>query len=292
MARHNEVTLYGQVSCDPKIYSDKPGKPDAKRLQVMCTIAVIRGIRDFGAKDHRIKLDNPIVLSQNQKMMKQMAKWQKGDMVFLRGTLASHDYKRKRLCKNEKCVGPDGKPTLLTLEDTLIFVNPIFTEVMAKQLDTVQGIKNMRARSEISNRVTIIGHASNEPEIHITDKGQRISNYILEVSRKYHIKEDDDKNVQDFLIMKSYGKLADMDHLRIKKKGAVFIDGAIQVREYPKVFVCPCCGTEHNITRTVTEVVPYATEYGVGCRTYEEAQEYKEQLSAQEAGEVKSDLFN
>lgn len=87
MARHNEVTMYGQVSSAPKINTDKPGQPDAKKIQVICTVAVIRGIRDYGAMDHRIKMDNPIVLSQNAKIMKQMAKWEKGDMVLIRGTL-------------------------------------------------------------------------------------------------------------------------------------------------------------------------------------------------------------
>lgn len=292
MARHNEVTMYGQVSSAPKIYTDKPGQPDAKRIQVICTVAVIRGIRDYGAKDHRIKMDNPIVLSQNAKIMKQMAKWEKGDMVLIRGTLASHDYTKHCLCKNEACEDEEGKHSVISFNETLSYVNPVFTEVLSKGLDPSEGTKNMRERSEISNRVTIIGKASNEPEIYTTDQGQRITNYVLDVPRKYRIKEDDDSNRHDFLIMKSYGKIADMDYRYIKKDGHVFVDGAIQVREYAKQLECPYCHTVHNILRTVTEVIPYSTEYGVGCRTEEEAEEFQTKKSAQEAGEVKDEIFS
>ncbi len=291
MARHNEVSLYGQVSSAPKIYTDKPGQPDAKRLQVICTVAVIRGIRNFGAKDHRIKIDNPIILSQNAKVMKQMAKWEKGDMVLIRGTLASHDYEKHCICKNEECKDENGGRSHFSYKETLSYVNPVFTEVLTKGLDPTEGTKNMRERSEISNRVTMLGKASNDPEIYTTEQGQRITNYVLDVPRKYRIKEDDESNRHDFLIMKSYGKIADMDYRHIKKDGSVFIDGAIQVREYPKQLECPYCHSVHNIVRTVTEVIPYSTEYGVGCRTEEEVEEFTTQMSASEADSVKEDIF-
>lgn len=291
MARHNEVTMYGQVSSEPRVYTDKPGQPDAKRLQVTCTVAIIRGIRNFGAKDHRIKMDNPIVLSQNPRIMKSMASWEVGDMVLIRGTLASHDYNKKLPCKNEECVNENGERTIIAVEETLVYVNPIFVEVLKNKLDPSEGTKDMREHSEISNRVTILGKATNDPELHVTEQGQRIVNYVLDVPRKYRIKEDVETNKHDFLIIKSYGNIADMDYDCIKEEGQIFIDGAIQVREYPKILECPCCKTQHNIVRTVTEVIPYSTEYGIGCRTEEEIEAWKIERSASEASEAKAEVF-
>ena len=127
--------------------------------------------------------------------------------------------------------------------------------------------REMRRNAEISNRVTIIGKVCTPPTLFITDKGQRIANYQLDVMRKYRIKEDQETNKHDFPFVKSYGVVADNDVLAIQEGGMVFVDGAIQTREYLKNHQCPTCGETYQYKDTATEIVPYSTEYLTGCKT-------------------------
>lgn len=271
MARHNEVTMYGQVMEEPRLRYNTmdPNAPDRKLLQAMGYLAVLRGIRDFGAVDKRVRTDIPIILSQNEKIMKKMAKWKVGDIIELRGTLATVNIKKNLKCPN--CCGIDQ------IDSTLAFINPIFMKTEFESLSAAEGSRVIRENSEISNRITVIGTACIDPEVFRTDKGQIIVNYQLDVPRKYRIKEDDEANRHDFPFVKSYGFVADNDRRAITKDAMVFVDGAIQTRDYTREHVCEHCGETYRFISTATEIVPYSTEYLVGCKTMEEIEEEKRQ---------------
>ena len=271
MARHNEVTMYGQVLEAPRLRynSSDPTATGRKLIQAMGYLAILRGIRDFGAVDKRVRTDIPIILSQNDKIMKLMATWEVGDIIELRGTLATVNIKKNLRCPH--CGAVDQ------LESMLSFINPIFMKTEFKKLDAAGGNKEIRKNSEISNRITVIGTVCTAPELFVTDKGQKITNYQLDVPRKYRIKEDDETNRHDFPFVKSYGFVADNDYRAISEGSMVFVDGAIQTRDYIRKHTCSQCGEEYEYLQTATEIVPYSTEYLIGCKTMEEIEEEKRQ---------------
>lgn len=285
MARHNEVTLYGQVMQLPRLLYDDTdiNNPSRKLVRVMCTLAVMRGIRDFGAVDKRIRLDLPIILSQNEKIMKMMKKWEPGDIILIRGTLATVNVIKPLQCPECKSVEQAQR--------MLSFVNPIYMKTEYEKLSAEEGNSDMRHNAEISNRITVIGKACIEPEMFITDKGQKITNYQLDVPRKYRIKEDREENRHDFPFVKSYGFVADNDKRAIRKDGLVFVDGAIQTREYVRKHICPICGAEYEYRETATEIIPYSTEYLTGCKTMEEIEEEKRLEAIAEGQEARASIF-
>lgn len=285
MARHNEVTLYGQVIQPPRLLynTNDPGVPGRKLVRTIGSLAVLRGIRDFGAVDKRIRLDIPIVLSQNEKIMKLMKQWEQGDIVQIRGTLATVNVMKTLKCP--ECGQVEQIP------GTLCFINPIFMQTEYKTLSPEEGNREMRRCSEISNRITVIGKVCTEPEMFITDKGQKITNYQLDIARKYRIKEDDDTNRHDFPFVKSYGFVADNDKRAIRKDGMVFVDGMIQTREYIRKHICPSCEHEFDYRETATEIIPYSTEYLMGCKTMEEIEEEKKQEAIAAGREARANIF-
>lgn len=285
MARHNEVTLYGRVIQDPKLLysSTDESNPSRTLLRVIGAIAVVRGIRDFGAIDKRIRIDVPIILSQNKKIMKQMKTWEVGDMILIRGTLATVNVTKSHCCPHCQQIEQ--------MKTTLAFINPIFMKTECKGLSPEEGNRDMRQNAEISNRITVIGKACTAPELFVTDKGQRITNYQLDIMRKYRIKEDDEENKHDFPFVKSYGFVADNDYRAIQEGGMVFVDGAIQTREFTKTHACPFCQTEYVYRDSATEIVPYSTEYLTGCKTMEEIEEERRQEEIAAGQAARAQLF-
>ncbi len=285
MARHNEVTMYGQVMEAPRLRynSSDPTATGRKLIQAMGYLAILRGIRDFGAVDKRVRTDIPIILSQNDKIMKLMATWEVGDIIELRGTLATVNIKKNLRCPH--CGAVDQ------LDSMLSFINPIFMKTEFKKLDAAGGNKEIRKNSEISNRITVIGTVCTAPELFVTDKGQKITNYQLDVPRKYRIKEDDETNRHDFPFVKSYGFVADNDYRAISEGSMVFVDGAIQTRDYIRKHTCSQCGEEYEYLQTATEIVPYSTEYLIGCKTMEEIEEEKRQEALAAGAAAREDIF-
>ncbi|MBT9820254.1 MULTISPECIES: single-stranded DNA-binding protein [Clostridiaceae] len=285
MARHNEVTLYGTVMESPKLLYNTSDvhDPNRKLVRTIGILSVLRGIRDFGAVDKRIRIDLPIILSQNEKMMKAISAWKTGDVILMRGTLATVNYTLTLKCPH--CGAPEAIPATMT------FVNPIYMKKECESLAPEESNREMRRNAEISNRVTIIGKVCTPPTLFITDKGQRIANYQLDVMRKYRIKEDQETNKHDFPFVKSYGVVADNDVLAIQEGGMVFVDGAIQTREYLKNHQCPTCGETYQYKDTATEIVPYSTEYLTGCKTMEEIEEIKQQRAIEEGKLARAEIF-
>lgn len=285
MARHNEVTLYGQIMQPTRLLynTSDESNPSRKMVRTIGTIAVLRGIRDFGAVDKRIRLDIPIVLSQNEKIMKAMAGWEVGDIVFIKGTLATVNIQKGLTCPfcqmSEK------------IDGMLSFINPIFMKSELKKLSAEEGNVEMRRNAEISNKITVIGKACIDPEVFYTDKGQIITNYQLDIPRKYRIKEDDESNRHDFPFVKSYGFVADNDGRAVRKNGLVFVDGAIQTREYVRKRMCLHCGAEYEYRETATEIVPYSTEYLMGCKTMEEIELEKRQEALEAGAQAREAIF-
>ena len=274
MARHNEVTLYGQVSSVPIILRESNDNPNSKILRVLSSFTVIRGIRDFGAKDQRMRLDELVIMSGNEKFTNFMKEWKLGDMISVRGTLITNDY-------NKSCTCAECGHTQ-TYKGYSAYVYPIYIRLMAQGYTPEQGLADLRRNAEISNRITVIGKACSKPSFHKHEKsGTPISSYIIDIERKYRVKEDLDSNRHDFPAVKSYGEVAESDYIAIEEGGLVFIDGQLQVRNYTRTFTCEECGAPIQKLDNVTEIVPYSTEYLTGCHSMADVIAIREQVKEQ-----------
>lgn len=285
MARHNEVTLYGQIPEKPRLLYDKTeNDPERKLTRVLCKITVIRGIRDFGAKDQRMKLDQLIVMSGNEKIMKFMKDWDVGDIVSIRGTLITNNH-----AKSCHCTNCDHTQLYRSYS---AYIYPIYVRDIARGYDPEQGLKELIRNSEVSNRITVIGKAYTKPAIHAHEiSGTKISSYIIDIERKYRVKEDDDSNRHDFPAVKSYGEIAVNDHFAIEPGGYVFVDGQLQSRIYKRTFTCENCGAPIEKMDSVTEIVPYSTEYLMGCHSMDEVKEMREAAAEAEEDAAIAEIF-
>lgn len=266
MPRHNQVILYGQVYHESSLgyNTGDVNDPNRKLLRASNNLRVVRGFRDFGAVDKRLRVDAPLIATSNQALMAKMRLWRPGDMYLVKGNVIT-------LNGNERYTCPlCGKDFLVPAVFT--FVNPILIAPMETNLTWEEAVQKMVERKEISNIVTLFGKCSGEVRSFETEKGQLICNYTLDVPRKFYIKEDHTDTRHDYPIIKSYGNVARNDLYGVLDNGEIFVDGMLQTRTYKRTIECPECGESAIYDGHTTEVVAYSCEYGRGCRTMEEIQ--------------------
>ena len=204
MARWDEVTLYGQLAEAPLAYRAQQTE-DGELLRVIAKLTVLRGIRKFGAYDQRQKLDVLSVMSGVEKDMKEMLKWDQGDMVLVRGQLITQNHAKH--CRCEYCGHVQAYPGYTA------YINPIFVYKIKSGYDPEKGLIDLRRWKEVSNRITAVGTATADPSIHLHEtSGTWISSYKLKIDRKVRVREDAEENHCDFPVVKSYGDNAVMDH--------------------------------------------------------------------------------
>ena len=250
MARWDEVTLYGQLAEAPLAYRAQQTE-DGELLRVIAKLTVLRGIRKFGAYDQRQKLDVLSVMSGVEKDMKEMLKWDQGDMVLVRGQLITQNHAKH--CRCEYCGHVQAYPGYTA------YINPIFVYKIKSGYDPEKGLIDLRRWKEVSNRIT-------DPSTHLHEtSGTWISSYKLKIDRKVRVREDAEENHCDFPVVKSYGDNAVMDHDLIRAGSLVLLDGMLQSRTYDRQFTCEACGATFRAKDYVVEIVPYSTEYLKDC---------------------------
>ena len=221
-------------------------------------LTVLRGIRKFGAYDQRQKLDVLSVMSGVEKDMKEMLKWDQGDMVLVRGQLITQNHAKH--CRCEYCGHVQAYPGYTA------YINPIFVYKVKSGYDPEKGLIDLRRWKEVSNRITAVGTATADPSTHLHEtSGTWITSYKLKIDRKVRVREDAEENHCDFPVVKSYGDNAVMDHDLIQAGSLVLLDGMLQSRTYDRQFVCEACGATFKAKDYVVEIVPYSTEYLKDC---------------------------
>lgn len=278
MARHNEVRLLGYLTRDPMVqYKNQVEKTDP--IKAMCVLHTLHGNREFG-NDKRKRPDENMVLTLEPSKMDFIAHLKKFDVIQVKGSITTAVTHPTIICS--KC-GHGWK-----VNDEIAFINPIFMDKIdaSKELmrfkkekegknseymdeDTSNSIailldRFLRKRIEVSNNATIIGVCSREPELFTKGKNP-ITNYGLDVIRKYKIREFEPDNRHDYPNVKCYGNIAINDKKFIRKGSRLFIDGFIQQRTYFENFECPVCKTPGTRKKTVSEIVPYSVEYLANC---------------------------
>lgn len=249
MARHNLVFLYGCIARKPKIITDK----DGNLIYGMGFITVLRGSRKVGDNRDRSKTDTPILLSLEPSILKEMSLWENGDIVEIKGTIATKNIKKASVCpvcntKNKN----DG---------IQVYVNPFFVKKRAHCNNEEEAMKQLQENKEISNQVFLFGTLVRDPKKITPKKGLFVTQYMIAMNRKYRIRTDDPDIKADYPWVKSYGENALEDHQRLHVGSEVYIDGCLQARGVQRHAVCENCGNKYDWKDRAMEIVPYSTEY-------------------------------
>ncbi len=248
MATHNVFTGYGQVYIPPRVIKNEEGE----FVRATCAVMTIRANRSIGDTLENVKYDTPPLRTANPDLCEEISSWKVGDMIEVKGTVTSRDIVRTNTCP--KCGGENQ------IKGVLTYVHPIFCDRRETNISDREGLRLLQYRNEISNSVTLIGMLTQDPVFQQNGK-KIVGKYQVAVMRRFRIKEDSPDRTADFIWIRSFGKIAEVDRKYLKKGTLIYIDGVLQTINYDRKIVCAHCGEEFSAKETSMEVVPYNVEY-------------------------------
>jgi len=211
------------------------------------------------------------VVTADPDLIKAVASFQTGDMVDVRGVLTTREVMKSSICV---CGAKNSAP------GNFVFITAIYLCRRETGLSNDEGLELLKQRSEVSNLILMIGTLCRDPESYTNSDNKTATQYQIAVNRRYHIR-DGSTDRTDYPWVKSIGKQAAEDAIRLQINSTIFINGAIQTREITRKILCTVCGEEYQFAETVTEIFPYAVEYLSNCLFPE--RENKEKEEAKEA---------
>lgn len=277
MAKQNNAFLYAVIEQKPVIAIDKETK---EPTSAMVYVHVIRGVREVKDGKKYIKHDYPLVVSNDKKMIERMAKWKENDMVYIKGVITSKRIAKKSFCPY--CTDEEGNATVNVGKGLLLYITPVYVDVMKSFETKEEAIAELMHSREISNQAIVLGMLWNNPAYFKTKHGLIVTQYQLITERKYRIKTDDPDLRTDWPWVKSYGEQAIEDRMRLQKGSLVIIDGFIQARNVRRKTKCACCGEIYEWNDRTMEIVPFDTEYLKNYKT--------DQILEDEEGQKAEDL--
>ena len=194
MARQNSVFLYARVAKKPQIRIDETGNSHSLGT---CHLRVIRGPRDVGDKRRYVKVESPIIMTNNENLIHEMETWEENDMVYVKGTIASKNIMKSSICP--RCGSKNKK------EGQLVFVLPIFAKKVKHCESKEECMEDLMNKREISDIALIIASVCREPKMLKTDAGLIITQYQVALNRKYRVQNDPPEIKTDYPWVKSYG---------------------------------------------------------------------------------------
>lgn len=275
MARINDIRLYGIVADNPTIQKDNK---TGEFLKGFCTIIIIGRQKT----DQKPALYNyPRILTRNPEQIAEMAKWEKNDVIEIKGSLTTKNMTKVKVC--EQCGQKIKRP------GTVVYVHPIFSEIRKSKLSQKQAIEEINNNVEISNSAVLMGVLCTDPQIYENKTShKKLAAYQLAVKRRFRIAEDPAETDVDFPWVKSYNEQGISDAKTLYKGSVVLIDGKLQVREREVKDICPHCQHENMWKDYSMEVVPHAVEYMRNFNSPEKILE-KEKAHLQN---LKSEIFS
>lgn len=269
MAKENFIITNGWILDDPNIYISEK---DPEKQRVMFNFMTIRCNREDGNYIDKIFVDIPLVMSGNPKLVEQARNFKKGDIVEVKGTVATKQIQKRSFCK--KCQTPHIEKGMIA------YVNPIYMEQKENIQDKEAAIAALKKRKEISNNLFIIGSVvSPEIKTYQPPKGPLIASYQIAINRKYRLKDEPPEIKSDFPWIKAYGENAIRDKKCLSQGSLIMIDGYIQVRDIIRTAKCenPECNEVYEWTDSTAEIVAYATEYLQNYKTPEQLEQEEEE---------------
>lgn len=84
------------------------------------------------------------------------------------------------------------------------------------------------------NKVILIGHLGNDPEIHVTPTGLAIANFRIATSEQWKDKAGEKQERTEWHRVVCLGKLAELARDYLAKGRQVYVEGSLQTREWEK----------------------------------------------------------
>ena len=255
MARENLVLLHGQIQATPKIYMSTEGE----LTRAITAVKVLRRPYLTVSGDvvgGKLYVDCPIIMTGNKELIAQIKEMEKGDMVDIRGVITTREVVKSTLCQS--CGHKNS------VQGNSVYVTPIYICRREQKLDSVAGFELLKQRNEISNLAILIGTLCRAPQVY-TDQDRAVTQFQIAVNRKIYLRDNKDSARTDYPWIKSYGKQAKQDSLRLQEGASVYVCGGIQTREIARAFTCEKCGAKYSWKDMAVEIIPYSVEYLLGC---------------------------
>lgn len=96
------------------------------------------------------------------------------------------------------------------------------------------------------NRVTLVGHLGNDPDLRHTDGGTAVANFSLATNERWKDKSGEQKEHTEWHRIVAWGKTAELCKEYLHKGSQVYIEGKLQTRSYQD---------KDGVTKYTTEVV-------------------------------------
>ena len=249
-------------------------------IYALAYITVARGTREVGDRRRYMKCDDPVIITRDPELIREIETWEVCDIVEVYGELRSRLIKKTTYCSHCN--------TRNRIPGALVYINPFSCEKRCR-LDSVSDcIQYLAMRREISNQILTFGTLCRDPSKRRTRDGLVYTQYqaVLERNPSGSIPPEPRP---EFPWVRSYGNNAADDLRRLHIGSEVFIDGFLQARSINRHAICgqefdekgnpvfdrngmPVmridkdgdfigCGERYDWKDRMVEIVPYETEY-------------------------------
>lgn len=97
------------------------------------------------------------------------------------------------------------------------------------------------------NKVMLIGHLTQDPEIRTTPNGQTVATFTVATNRQWKDAQGATQSQSEFHNIVAWRKLAEIAHQYLRKGRQVYVEGHLQTRNW--------VGQQDNVKRYRTEIV-------------------------------------
>ena len=255
-------------------------KSGERYVYAMVYITVARSEREVGDRRRYMKCDDPVMITRDPMLIREIETWDVFDIVEVYGQLRSRLIKKTSFC--QFCNTRNQVP------GALVYIDPFSCEKRCRLGSTSECIQYLAAHREVSNQVLTFGTLCRDPSRRRTGEGLSYTQYQVTLDR-YQSGSIPPAPRSEFPWVRSYGSNAASDLKRLHIGSEVFIDGYLQARSVNQHTVCGqeydengdpiCydngmpmmrvdedgeiigCGKRYDWKDRIVEIVPYETEY-------------------------------
>lgn len=225
----------------------------------------------------RDEYDLPIISTVNKDVMiKGFNDAEKGDVVFVKGTVIAERKKKVLQCPFCGYNGRLNKVSFPVTKIDPVRIVPFFRAADAAENSPTENkaMKIIRGSYEITNQVLVIGTVCEEPSEEMyyhdptsVDTLRDRFEFKIRTSRTRHALERDENKKTNEIRVVTFGKWAYEAYNTIHKNSALMINGAITTKAKKEMHVIRCgeCGRKLVGKGSETYLLPYRIEYLKDC---------------------------
>ena len=275
LPRHSFTYMLGAVLKPPLVI-----KNGDRYVYAMVYITVARSEREVGDRRRYMKCDDPVMITRDPMLIREIETWDVFDIVEVYGELQSRLIKKTSFCRF--CNTRNQVP------GALVYIEPFSCEKRCRMGSASECIHYLAAHREVSNQVLTFGTLCRDPSRRRTAEGLTYTQYQVILDRHQSGTVPPTPR-PEFPWVRSYGNNAASDFKRLHIGSEVYIDGCLQARSINQHTVCGqeydengdpiCydngmpmmridedgeiigCGKRYDWKDRIVEIVPYETEY-------------------------------